>query len=52
VAEEAYSDQKVHTTGSFDVVAKAHKRRGFFFRDELKERGIIGELPEPLAPGS
>jgi len=35
---------KVDTTGSFDVVAKTHKRRGFFFSDELKERGIIGEF--------
>ena len=35
---------KVDTTGSFDVVAKTHKRRGFFFSDELKENGIIGEF--------
>ncbi|MRR14045.1 O-phospho-L-seryl-tRNA:Cys-tRNA synthase [archaeon] len=35
---------KVDTTGSFDVVAKSHKRRGFFFSDELKDRGIIGEF--------
>jgi Sep-tRNA:Cys-tRNA synthetase len=35
---------KVDTTGSFDTVAKTHKRRGFFFSDELKERGIIGEF--------
>jgi Sep-tRNA:Cys-tRNA synthetase len=35
---------KVDTTGSFDVVAKTHKRRGFFFSDELKGRGIIGEF--------
>ncbi len=35
---------KVDTTGSFDSVAKTHKRRGFFFSDELKERGIIGEF--------
>lgn len=35
---------KVDTTGSFDVVAKTHKRRGFFFSDELKEKGIIGEF--------
>jgi Sep-tRNA:Cys-tRNA synthetase len=33
---------KVDTTGSFDVVAKTHKRRGFFFSDELKDRGVIG----------
>jgi len=35
---------KVDTTGSFDVVAKTHKRRGFFFSDELKDRGVIGEF--------
>lgn len=35
---------KVDTTGSFDIVAKTHKRRGFFFSDELKDRGIIGEF--------
>ncbi len=35
---------KVDTTGSFDTVARTHKRRGFFFSDELKERGIIGEF--------
>ena len=35
---------KVDTTGSFDTVAKTHKRRGFFFSDELKERGIVGEF--------
>jgi len=35
---------KVDTTGSFDKIAQKHKRRGFFFTDELKERGIIGEF--------
>ncbi len=35
---------KVDTTGSFDVVAQTHKKRGFFFSDELKERKIIGEF--------
>jgi len=35
---------KVDTTGSFDRIAQKHKRRGFFFTDELKERGIIGEF--------
>jgi Sep-tRNA:Cys-tRNA synthetase len=35
---------KVDTSGSFDTVAKTHKRRGFFFSDELKERGIVGEF--------
>ena len=33
---------KVDTTGSFDTVAKTHKRRGFFFSDELKQRGVVG----------
>jgi Sep-tRNA:Cys-tRNA synthetase len=35
---------KVDTTGSFDVVARTHKRRGFFFSDELKDRGVVGEF--------
>jgi Sep-tRNA:Cys-tRNA synthetase len=35
---------KVDTTGSFDKIAKTHKRRGFFFSDELKKRGIVGEF--------
>ncbi len=35
---------KVDTTASFDTVARTHKRRGFFFSDELKERGIVGEF--------
>ncbi|MGZ5502823.1 MAG: aminotransferase class V-fold PLP-dependent enzyme, partial [Halobacteriota archaeon] len=29
---------KVDTTGSFDTVARTHKRRGFFLSDELKQR--------------
>jgi Sep-tRNA:Cys-tRNA synthetase len=35
---------KVDTTDSFDVIARTHKRRGFYFSDELKERGIVGEF--------
>jgi Sep-tRNA:Cys-tRNA synthetase len=35
---------KVDTTGSFDVVAQTHKRRGFYFSDELTKRGIVGEF--------
>jgi Sep-tRNA:Cys-tRNA synthetase len=35
---------KVDTTGSFDVVAQSHKRRGFFLSDELSKRGIAGEF--------
>ena len=35
---------KVDTTGSFDTVAKNHKRRGFYFSDELSSRGIVGEF--------
>ncbi len=35
---------KVDTTGSFDLIARRHKRRGFFFSDELKSRGLIGEF--------
>ncbi len=33
---------RVDTTGSYDVVAKTHKRRGYYFSDELKTRGITG----------
>jgi len=35
---------KVDTAGSFDKIARTHKRRGFFFSDELKERRIVGEF--------
>jgi Sep-tRNA:Cys-tRNA synthetase len=35
---------KVDTTGSFDKIARSHKRRGFFFSDELKKRRIVGEF--------
>jgi Sep-tRNA:Cys-tRNA synthetase len=33
---------KVNTSGSFDTIARTHKRRGFFLSDELKQRGIVG----------
>ncbi len=33
---------KVDTAASFDTIARTHKRRGFFFSDELKKRGIVG----------
>jgi len=35
---------KIDTTGSFDTVAKTHKRRGFYFSDELSSKGIVGEF--------
>lgn len=35
---------KVDTTESFDRIARTHKRRGFYFSDELKDRKIIGEF--------
>jgi Sep-tRNA:Cys-tRNA synthetase len=35
---------KVDTTGSFDKIAQTHKRRGFFFSDELGDRKIVGEF--------
>ncbi len=35
---------KVDTTGSFDKIARTHKRRGFFFSDEMKKRFIVGEF--------
>lgn len=33
---------KVDTIESFDRVAQTHKRKGFYFTEELKDRGIIG----------
>jgi Sep-tRNA:Cys-tRNA synthetase len=36
---------RVDTTGSFDLVAQSHKKRGFFFSSALKERGISGIIP-------
>jgi len=39
-----HSLTKVDTTGSFDLVAKTHKRKGFFLSDELSSRGIVGEF--------
>lgn len=35
---------KVDTTGSFDTIAKSHRRKGFFLSDELSRRGIVGEF--------
>ncbi|MGE5316481.1 MAG: O-phospho-L-seryl-tRNA:Cys-tRNA synthase [Chloroflexota bacterium] len=35
---------KIDTTGSFDIVAKEHKRKGFFLSDELSSKGIAGEF--------
>lgn len=35
---------KVDTTKSFDTIAKTHKKRGYFFSDELKKRGVVGEF--------
>jgi Sep-tRNA:Cys-tRNA synthetase len=35
---------KVDTTGSFDTIAQTHKRRGYYFSDELSSRGIVGEF--------
>lgn len=35
---------KVDTTGSYDMIAQTHKRRGYFFTEELSEKGIIGEF--------
>lgn len=39
-----HSLTKVDTTGSFDVVAQTHKKRGFFLSDELKKKRILGEF--------
>ncbi|WP_440955854.1 O-phospho-L-seryl-tRNA:Cys-tRNA synthase [Methanosarcina sp. Mfa9] len=36
---------KVDTTGSFDKVAQAHKKKGFFLSSELAKQGIKGIFP-------
>ena len=36
---------RVDTSGSFDMVAQKHKKRGFFFSSALRERGIAGLIP-------
>ena len=36
---------KVDTRDSFDLIAKTHKRRGYFFYDELTKRKITGIFP-------
>lgn len=36
---------RVDTTKSFDIVAKNHKKRGYFFSSALKTRGIAGIIP-------
>ena len=35
---------KVDTSGSFDRVAKTHKRKGYFLSDEMSKRGIVGQF--------
>ena len=36
---------RVATTGSFDVVAQTHKKRGFFLSSALGKKGITGIIP-------
>lgn len=36
---------RVDTTGSFDVVAQTHKKRGFFLSSALGKKGITGIIP-------
>ncbi len=36
---------RVDTTKSFDIVAKNHKKRGYFFSSALKTKGIAGIIP-------
>lgn len=36
---------RVDTTASFDTVAKAHKKRGFFLSAALAEKGVVGIIP-------
>ena len=42
-AQEAHFEQSGHNR-KLRTVAKTHKRRGFFFSDELNDYGIIGEF--------
>jgi Sep-tRNA:Cys-tRNA synthetase len=36
---------RVDTTASFDTVAQAHKKRGFFLSAALAEKGVVGIIP-------
>jgi len=36
---------RVDTTASFDKVAEAHKKRGYYLQSALEERGITGVIP-------
>ena len=36
---------RIDTSGSFDTVARTHKKRGFFLTSALKEKGIAGTIP-------
>ena len=36
---------RVDTTGSFDKVAQAHPKKGFFFSSALDAKGIVGIIP-------
>ena len=36
---------RLDTTGSFDVVAQTHKKRGFFLSSALSKKGITGIIP-------
>jgi Sep-tRNA:Cys-tRNA synthetase len=36
---------RVDTTASFDTVAEAHPKRGFFFSSALGEKGVTGLIP-------
>ncbi|HDR73092.1 MAG TPA: O-phospho-L-seryl-tRNA:Cys-tRNA synthase [Methanoculleus sp.] len=40
-----HSLTRIDTRGSFDTVAKTHKKRGFFLQSELKKRGVVGVIP-------
>ena len=36
---------RIDTSGSFDIVARTHKKRGFFLASALREKGIAGIIP-------
>lgn len=36
---------RINTMDSFDLVAKTHKKKGFFLSQSLKKKGVIGVIP-------
>jgi Sep-tRNA:Cys-tRNA synthetase len=36
---------RIDTIGSFDTIAEAHKKRGYYLQSALEEKGITGVIP-------